>query len=36
MKVPQLDKMLCDWKEKFASLLGLNSSDYLSFKQLLC
>jgi hypothetical protein len=26
IKVLQLDRVLCDWKEKFTSLLGLNSS----------
>jgi hypothetical protein len=29
MKESQLDIMLCDWKEKFISLLGLNSYDDL-------
>jgi hypothetical protein len=29
MKVSQLDRILCDWTEKFISLLGLNSCDYL-------
>jgi len=32
MKVSQLDRMLCDWKEKFISLLGLNYSDDLFFQ----
>ena len=29
MKVSQLDRMLCDWTEKFISQVGLNSSDDL-------
>jgi len=29
MKVSQLDRMLCDWKEKFTSLWGLNCCDVL-------
>jgi hypothetical protein len=29
MKVSQLDRMLCNWKEKFISLLGLNCFDDL-------